>query len=358
MPSRTDPSERRRGLAALPGRLRRWLGRRMHTRGLKLLGESAAVDHVAATLLQWPAETVGQLVARVITKSPDDDAARLMAALGAALPPRRLVGLHEATLHSVQPMDYQAHEIRLTVTSNWERMRLKSVSKEPWTVAWIEENVQPGDVLYDIGANVGAYSLIAAKATGDRARVFAFEPGFASFAALCRNILLNGCQQSITPFSMALSDVTGLVPFKYRTVSAGAAFHALGDRRAGEPGQDDHLAPEYEQPMLGYRLDDFIDQFGLPAANHLKLDVDGCEFAVLRGADRLLANPQLRTLMLELEDNETGREIIDYLAAKGLKQTARFQRAGEETNRPISWFYGQFSRVAAAGSAERPPQAA
>lgn len=77
---------------------------------------------------------------------------------------------------------------------NW---RARSCAKEPWTVEWLRGAVRPGEVLYDVGANVGTYALVAAKHAP--ARVVAFEPGYANFARLCDNIRLNGCQHAIVP---------------------------------------------------------------------------------------------------------------------------------------------------------------
>ena len=69
---------------------------------------------------------------------------------------------------------------------------------------WIEGFVGPGDVFYDIGANVGAYSLIAARATANRARILAFEPVPSSFLDLSRNVALNACADSVVALPFAL----------------------------------------------------------------------------------------------------------------------------------------------------------
>ena len=99
---------------------------------------------------------------------------------------------------SIVSVDYSRHDVRLLVTSDMERRwRARAVKKEPWTVAWLEESMSGGGVLYDVGANVGAFSLIGAKVCGSRGTVVAFEPGFASYAHLCSNIVLNGCQATL-----------------------------------------------------------------------------------------------------------------------------------------------------------------
>src|SRR5690348_17425764 len=108
-------------------------------------------------------------------------------------------------------LDYDPHPIRLLVSSREIGLRLVSAEKEPFTVEWLERSLEPGQVFYDIGANVGAYSLIAAKTTANRARIFAFEPSPASFLDLCRNVSLNGCAESVVPLPLALWSRTELL---------------------------------------------------------------------------------------------------------------------------------------------------
>src|SRR5947199_3985553 len=69
-------------------------------------------------------------------------------------------------------IDYDGAEIVIGVTSRAEIMsRLTPVAKEPWTVRWLEQGIRDGDVFYDIGANVGTYSLIAAAQQRSAVRV-------------------------------------------------------------------------------------------------------------------------------------------------------------------------------------------
>ena len=161
--------------------------------------------------------------------------------------------------------------------------RLGSVAKEPFTVAYIEEHVKPGEIFYDIGANVGPYSLIAAKATGGQAHVFAFEPSPSSFRDLARNVEVNECRESVTPLPLALWSETGLLPVAWSSDIPGAARHRIGRRREGKAGSQ----------TIGIRLDDAIVQLGVPGPTHAKIDTDGHEVEVLRGAGKALADPGL-----------------------------------------------------------------
>ena len=181
-------------------------------------------------------------------------------------------------------LDYAPVSVRLRVTSREERRwRARACAKEPWTVEWIERVVDREVVLYDIGANVGAFSLIAARRQ-PLATVVAFEPGYASFARLCENIVLNCCQQIVIPISVQLWSRTELVALKYRSLAPGQSRHALGSwrpRRRGIPREG-----RYEQPMLGMRLDDLARQYALPPPTAVKLDVDGAGFQCVNRIER------------------------------------------------------------------------
>lgn len=207
-------------------------------------------------------------------------------------------------------LDWPRGEIRLAHASG---KRAKATEKEPFTVAWIEAELRPGEVLYDIGANAGAYSLIAARAVPE-ARVVAFEPSFATFALLCENIRLNGLGDRIVPIPVPLGVSTSLATFRYTSTAPGAASH--------NPAQSGDVV--FEQSVLAHSLDDLLERFELPAPNHLKLDVDGEELNVLSGATQVLASPGLRTIMVELEFGND--EVAGYLEENGFALEERYEK--------------------------------
>jgi FkbM family methyltransferase len=193
------------------------------------------------------------------------------------------------------------------------------VEKEPFTVEWIEDSIRPGDVFYDIGANVGAYSLIAAKATGNRARVYAIEPWASSFNDLSRNVLLNGCGQSVVCLPLALWSDNRPLHLSPSVHIAGAAQHHISIEDAN---QTDTVC------VLGVRLDDLVERFGLPPPTHAKIDTDGCELEALLGAERTLGSPEWRSILLELDSEETARnrEIKKLLTDSGFDAGHRHER--------------------------------
>ena len=229
-------------------------------------------------------------------------------------------------------LDYERAEIYLRLGSFTEFERTRSCAKEPWTVEWIEQWIRPGETLYDIGANVGAYSLVAAMAPGVGARVVALEPAYSTYGALSDNVVLNGVADRVTALPVALGARTTLETLHLRDLDAGAAMHDFG----GTHVEGGHA---YSQPVLTYRLDELIASLGLPPATHLKLDVDGTELAVIAGAADTLRSPALRSAMVEMD---TGMEepIGAALAEYGLELQQRSQRERPGPEKPPA--YGLF----------------
>lgn len=219
-------------------------------------------------------------------------------------------------LSIIVKLDHHSYDIYLYADSPAEYLtRRNSCKKEPETIKWIETYVHPNDVVYDIGANVGVYSFVADKHTNGNAKIYAFEPGFSTFAQLSRNISLNFCQGRIIPFCIALSDANSLALFNYSSIAPGTALHALG-----EPV--DNLGkifkPAYQQPVISYKLDDFIKFFKLESPTHIKLDVDGIELDILRGSEETLKSPELKSVLVEVEPSqESSDKIVKYLEERG-----------------------------------------
>jgi FkbM family methyltransferase len=122
---------------------------------------------------------------------------------------------------------------------------------------------------------------------------------------------------------VAFSSKTEVSTFHYRDLSPGSALHAL---EAPRNWRGDDFEPVFSLATLGYRLDDFVRQFGLPSPNHIKLDVDGMEYQILRGAEETLRSPSLRSLLMEAnEDDKHAAEIASLLADSGLQLCARMR---------------------------------
>ncbi len=188
--------------------------------------------------------------------------------------------------------------ISLSVSSPQDIRRLYAAASEPYTVSWITGDMQDGDCLYDIGASVGAYSFIAARAHRG-AFVYAFEPSAASFASLLANVARNDLGRQIIPLSIALSGKTGFTEFTYSSLSSGATKQ----RGIGAPLESDRAA---RQAVYAWALDDLVVKAKLKSPTHIKIDVDGSEVAVLDGMKKILVSPRLRLVQVEASQGEKG----------------------------------------------------
>jgi FkbM family methyltransferase len=241
---------------------------------------------------------------------------------------------------AILPLDYEPHEIQLYVTSQVERRtRTKSCAKEPWTVRWIEQRVRPGDTMYDIGANVGAYSLIAAHHTGPTGRVVAIEPSYSTFAHLCDNIILNELSDVIIPVPISVGAASTRTRFHYNSLTPGHARHSLSDE---PPAMRDARKVRASLHTLAMSLDDLVRLFDLPLPSYMKVDVDGTELDVLRGAEAVLAAATLRSVLIEVENINT-EEMLALLARYGFAISERYQRTAADDT-PADWWFGIFTR--------------
>lgn len=177
--------------------------------------------------------------------------------------------------------------------------------KEPETIDWLNQ-IQPGEVLWDVGANVGIYTVYAAARCG--ARVLAFEPLASNYFVLNMNIELNNLASRASGFCIAFAEYSGCDVLNVRSSEAGEAQcsfkEAIND--AGE-----QFTPSFQQGMIGYSIDDFVERFNPEFPNHMKVDVDGIEERIIAGAGKTLRDARLKTLSIEL--NETRTNVVEYV---------------------------------------------
>jgi len=173
-------------------------------------------------------------------------------------------------------------------------------TKEPETLKWIDEYGGDG-AFYDIGANVGLYSLYFALTQSGS--VFAFEPSALNLRLLAQNISDNGLAERIAIVPVALSDKNQFASFRLSMLEEGGSMSTFGEL-FGHDGES--LSVEMAYETLGMSLD-FMLESGLisepPAL--LKIDVDGIEHLILRGARSALAGTALRSILIEVNEEFT-----------------------------------------------------
>ena len=163
------------------------------------------------------------------------------------------------------------------------------------TVEWIDRDIALGEVLYDVGAGIGEYAIIAAKRRG--AIVLAFEPAYGAYGNLCDNVLLNGCEASVVPIPLALAGRDGLAEIKYVLGQPGEPVYMVRDDIDWKVKHRGRNRP-YLQPACLVRLDSLVERQRLPAPHHVRLAAGVSVRAVMEGALLTLQTPTLKTICL------------------------------------------------------------
>jgi FkbM family methyltransferase len=182
---------------------------------------------------------------------------------------------------------------------------------------WILGDIGIGDVVYDLSAGAGLYTLIAAKYRG--ATVVAFEPGYDAFKDLCDNLLLNGCDGAVAPLPVALADFDGLGSLKFALGSPGQALHTVQPER-WKPRRASGEGRRLVQPVCASSLDMAIERYGLPAPQHLRVSNLTTAAAVIGGGARTLEGRSVRTVFVTMLEPDRAF-ITERLAGHGFTET-------------------------------------
>ena len=163
--------------------------------------------------------------------------------------------------------------------------------------------VHPGDAVFDIGAHLGFYTLLLSSLTGDRGKVFAFEPNSELLPSLRRTLRDVG---NVRLFECALSDQKGDVEL---FVPEDASMASLTDWTDGLGGRVKSIKCETNV------LDEMFQAGMIPSPKFIKCDVEGAELSVLAGARNLLNQREAPVVMFELNRKAAsafGRETNEY----------------------------------------------
>jgi len=218
-------------------------------------------------------------------------------------------------LEKIEPIfTVENHGIKYFILCPNEIVRWRAetyFTKEPETIEWID-TFKAGDVLFDIGANIGLYSIYAAK---KGINVIAFEPESQNFALLNKNFSLNKCYDKVMCLNAALSD-DNLIDYLYMPLfQAGGAINCFGSP-LDEQGKS--FNPVFKQGVVSYTLDSFLLHSKV-FPTHIKIDVDGIEPKVINGSDKTLKDLRLKSMLIELNDELPGHmEAIKKIQSRGL----------------------------------------
>ncbi len=254
-------------------------------------------------------------------------------------PASRAAALEELSQEMVFTAPVPGSVIRFYAPSPLLRFRASTIlSKEADTIQWIDR-FEKGAVFWDIGANVGVYSLYAA--TCRKVKALAFEPSAANFYVLDRNIQLNQATDRVTGYCLAFSDRTELGVLNLSAQQLGGSLNQFG-----APGSKSPYATNNDNSthgMLGISIDTFMTEFEPTFPNYMKIDVDGLELSILKGARETLSDPRLHGLMVELSVTNTpeNHEAMVLLAEHGWRLISRGELQGGGVEQAANHFFGR-----------------
>jgi FkbM family methyltransferase len=167
---------------------------------------------------------------------------------------------------------------------------------EPETSALVDILLQPGDTFIDIGGHVGFFSMLAAGLVGPTGRVYVFEPERTNYAHLLTHIALNNVHH-VFPFQWAVGHSTAVVDFFTNLDNDGG--HALWEPGRHPFNQKSRQQVSKESVFL-INLDDIFGSAQPGFAKLIKIDTEGNEASVLRGARNFLTRAQIPAVIAEI----------------------------------------------------------
>lgn len=222
---------------------------------------------------------------------------------------------------------YPGGFVRYATPNDVTRWRIETFhTKERDTLAWIE-TFAAEDIFVDIGANVGMYTLWAAKTRG--VKVFAFEPESQNYGVLNLNLFLNQLSEQVSAYCMAISNRAGFDSFYLQRFETGGSCHSFGEPL--DPNLK-RVNAKFRQGCFAAPLDDLIEAGVVPPPTHVKIDVDGLEHHVVAGMAETLARPELKSVLVEINGRlKEHQEILAFFADQGFHVDDRQRAASLQT---------------------------
>ena len=190
--------------------------------------------------------------------------------------------------------------------------RAKSLlTEEPLMITWIR-SMHRDDVVLDVGANVGIYTIPIAKRVQT---VYACELDPLNIAILKENMFLNAVTENVVVLPFACGDSAKIVDVKFRDLAYGDALQLIegGDPQNTRLGHQNHSAK-----VIQFSLDDIFVKLDLSRPNKVKIDVDGNEITVLQGMKDLIRGAN--EVYFEDSLSDSCRVVVAFLLDSGFKK--------------------------------------
>lgn len=187
---------------------------------------------------------------------------------------------------------------------------------DPASTEALSKLIHPGTVVFDVGANMGYYTLLFAQLVGQSGHVYAFEPVPATAGRLNDNLKSNYIlKDRVTVFAIALSDKDSIVEINVASNINTGASHVVTLSKADDQGRIQARVIDVI-PATCRRCDSIWKDIGKPEICLIKIDVEGHEFFTLKGMEEILTNNKTLTVMIEVRSS--------YLKAAGASKEVLF----------------------------------
>ena len=189
-------------------------------------------------------------------------------------------------------------------------------TKEPETLEWIN-SFEKNSIFWDIGANIGLYSIYSAKKKN--CSVFSFEPSVFNLELLARNINLNHLSKLISIIPIPLDKSNSLSEMQFSSTDLGGALSSF-NHKIGHDGKN--FKSIFQYSIIGLSMDE-ISELSVPSPDYVKIDVDGIEHFILEGGEKILKS--CKSILIEINDDFkeqsiTCNQILTDLKFKLLKK--------------------------------------
>jgi FkbM family methyltransferase len=243
-----------------------------------------------------------------------------------------------STVESIKKIDYKGVTYSFGIPNRLCEYRADSfATKEPETLEWID-SIQKDSIVWDIGANIGLYSVYAAKTRN--CAVFAFEPSVFNLELLSRNIFLNELTEKVVIVPIPLNDQVGYSNMRMTTTEWGGALSSF-DHDLGFDGEK--VRKVFEFKVVGVSMEDAKNHLGIPQPDYIKMDVDGIEHFILKGGADVLKH--VKGLLIEVNDDfhEQASQCEALLRGAGL--TLIEKRHGDVFEKDESLFRNCYNQI-------------
>ena len=191
------------------------------------------------------------------------------------------------------------------------------LTKQPDTIAWIDAFI-PNSVFWDVGANIGVYSLYAALRPGTR--IVAFEPAAINYFLLAANVEANHLDKHVDCLLVGLSNERAIARLEVSQFMPARSFSFRGKKSRPYPGR---------QAALMVSMDQLIEDYSLECPNYIKIDVPGLTEEIVAGGAQTLRRSDVREVHIECSgEGKSGEHVVEMLARAGFVASRRSQHGG------------------------------